>query len=484
MEGRSPFLTMPGGRRTVQEAIERIGFGWAQLVQMSLSAGVWIADGAELLLIGSVTKAIKDDWDLNPTERGSIVSIVFIGVFFGNLLSGYVGDKVGRRSPILVSFLLIFGFSVASSFATNFWLMVCIRFFVGVSFGVGQPAQTTLSGEIAPSAKRLYSAGFTSVFFALGEMYSAWLIWIDDPYMKVLHWRWLLIMGAIPSAVCFVVAYFVMYESPVFLALHGKREKAHEILDWMRRWNGKPDVAIDFEVPTGSSAQASSWGAGIGIIFGRNFAFTTCVLCLTTYTLNYCFYGGLYAFPQVLPDMGLEVSPAMNLLLGAALEIPAALVGLLLGFHMSRKHCTILALFGNVVSLGFFLWAAYVKMQIRESGETLPAWVNITLQGGYFGFKIFVAVMFLIVYMYIVEVYPTVVRTSGTSVCFAAGRLGAITSPLFFEWFLEASGSFMLFFYVLVGLQSLNIILFWCLPYETRGAILKDHHDEAEPLKP
>merc|ERR1719162_2781097 len=78
--------------------IEQLGFGLAQIRAGLVGGGIWIADGSELLLISSVTRAVSDEWHLGPMQRGFIVTIVYVGVCFGNIASGPLADSCGRRS--------------------------------------------------------------------------------------------------------------------------------------------------------------------------------------------------------------------------------------------------------------------------------------------------------------------------------------------------------------------------------------------------
>ena len=41
------------------------------------------------------------------------------------------------------------------------------------------------------------------------------------------------------------------------------------------------------------------WGI---VMFHKNYALTTWVMCFTSFVLNFLFYGGLYAFLQILPQ--------------------------------------------------------------------------------------------------------------------------------------------------------------------------------------
>ena len=55
--------------------------------------------------------------------------------------------------------------------------------------------------------------------------------------------------------------------------------------------------------------------------------------------------------------------------------------------------------------------------------------------------KMFVDVGFVVGYMYASEIYPAVARTTGTSVCIAAGRIGSIACPLVYEYSVRAAQS-------------------------------------------
>merc|ERR1719199_1726418 len=99
---------------SIGEVVDRLGFGAAQARAAFLGGGVWLADGAELLLISSVTAAVADEWGFSALQRGAVVSIVFVGILAGNLFSGPVGDNFGRRQVILWSYTGIFVFSIVS----------------------------------------------------------------------------------------------------------------------------------------------------------------------------------------------------------------------------------------------------------------------------------------------------------------------------------------------------------------------------------
>jgi len=456
----------------VHEVIERLGFGWAQYKTLVLGGGVWLADGAELLLIGSVTRALSADWDLKASQRGLIVSIVFFGVLLGNALSGTLGDRYGRRVPICLSYLLIVIFSLLSAFSWDVWSMTVARMFVGISFGVGQPSWNALGTELAPTAWRIMMNGLGQTLFVVGELYSAWLIFMDDPDMKDLDWRVLLALGCVPSGILGVFAYLYLYESPSYLAATGRTVDAKKELEKMRDANGMPGVSCDIVVPRVTTTEALPWSKHLSVIFGPRLLFSTLTTCLSTFTMNFIFYGGLYAFPQVLPELDLRLSPAANLIIGATMEIPGFLGGILIGQAISRKAATLFYLVSSTLSILIFLHG------VGHFGAG-PDETFIML--GFFGIKCFVNTGFLVVYLYSSEIYPTMVRNTGSAVCIAAGRIGWMVCPLVYEHLTEHTGDFRAFFVFISGLCVVNLLFVAFLSIETAGKKLEDDHED-EPL--
>jgi hypothetical protein len=296
-----------------------------------------------------------------------------------------------------------------------------------------------------------------------------------------LNWRALICMGAIPSFVFLVLALCILPESPSFLMVSGSHREAKLVLEDMQRSNSAVDVDIDavaLEWPEALVQRRPSVSIQdkIGIVLGRHLLYSTLVTCVSVFTLNFLFYGGLYAFPQVLPDLKLRVTPSANLMLGALVEVPGFLAGIVIGNYLSRKNCMLVYLLSVIVFLCVFSFTS-----TRISG-TFSAEFEALLQVGLIGSKLFTAVGFLIVYVYTTEIYPTVVRTMGGALCIAFGRFGSIVAPSVYENLAFATGSHAAFFHVTAGLCALNAMLVLFLPYETKGQILQDHIEEAQPL--
>lgn len=97
---------------------------------MVLSGTVLAATILETLAISFVIP-VACDLNLNTTEKGLLSAISLIGVIMSSLLWGYLADTKGRRRVILPTLFLSFVFSAFSSLATNFQVLVVLRFFTG-----------------------------------------------------------------------------------------------------------------------------------------------------------------------------------------------------------------------------------------------------------------------------------------------------------------------------------------------------------------
>lgn len=443
---------------SISEVVERVGFGTAQLKATVFGGGIWLAAGVQLLLINAVTGAVSAEWSLLPWQRSFLVSVVFMGMTLGNAVSGPLGDSFGRRLPVLLCYAGIFVFSCASACATSMSTLGFFRISLGFWIGVGQPAYSTLSTEITPAFWRIPMTGVAQILFALGEAYSAMLLLHDGSPMSSLDWRRLLVYGLVPVLMLAVPAYFLLHESPAYLALRGDHQGARRSLEGLAADNGERSASLDYQPPA-AVAQGSTKdlvARQFGIVFGRHMLVSTMTMVFTCFVLNILFYGCLYAFPLIVGEAGMGASPAVALLQGALWEIPGFTLGVMCGLWLPRKPCMLLYLVLIAAALMAFATGA-------TAGE--GSWYAYHLMhGGYAGIKMVVCIGFVVVYQYACEIYPAAARTTGTAMCIAGGRIGAMLAPFTFEMAKAWTGTFATFFHIGVGLAAVNAVLIVFLP--------------------
>mmetsp|Transcript_14239 Transcript_14239/g.31558 ORF Transcript_14239/g.31558 Transcript_14239/m.31558 type:complete len:477 (-) Transcript_14239:179-1609(-) len=432
-------------KRSISDVIESIGYGPAQIVTCFLVNGSWLADGCELLVLSSINTILATEWGLSPLQKGLLLSSVYVGVLLGNLLSGWVGDTMGRRKAVLMCFPLIAILSAASAWASGFWMLLPLRFFVGFGFGLGQPSAVAILMEISPTRHRPINQAFAQVAFAIGELYCCMVMWLDDPSMKHLNWRMLLLANTAPAILFWLLSSLYLKESPVFAAASGNLQEAHDTLHEMRRLNGKEDVNIDFERTSESSPQ----GRLSQLPAGRSVA-----LCIVCFCYNLTIYGTFTAFPQLVPRLmhSETESAVLELAKGACLEIPGDLFGLLFALSLPRKWVLYLYFIGTATSSVLFASGT-------EQGLIL----------GFYGNKLFPQMGSVSLFVLAAESFDTQIRATGTALALGVGRLGACLAPMVYEFTTNSFGTYQAFFHMSSILLILCLIFTAAFIPETAG---------------
>lgn len=433
--------------------------------------GVYVADGSELLLISAITMSLSDEWNLVPVQRGALVTVVYLGMLLGTLSSGPIGDKYGRKLCIMTAYAATFVTCMACAEAQNYTTLVLIRFCVGVSIGCGIPAYNALLVEITPKHGRMIMQMLGCFLFTAGEIYASFLVFLDDPSLKNLHWRNLVRLCAAPAAVFFAVSMLCLNQSPSYLAVCGQCEKAKDVLKSNAVDNGVPDLDVDFTYAPAPKLDKQVLGSQFAVLFNKQFLATTLVCILTTIMNNVLYYGCLYAYPQVLPELeeSSSASAAMQLLIGALWEIPGEVLGIIFGAYLYRKPMMKITMAVNA----FFIFC-FVIGTTQDWGLS----TDILFHVGYYGNKCFVMCSFSAIYLLSSEVYPTSIRITGNSVCVACGRIGAMLSPLCYEFMFESTGSHALFFYIMGTALVINTLLIDFIPFEPAIQHIPDFVDD------
>jgi len=475
----------------LSKALDDIGLGRYQLVQSLIIGGLCMVDGAEILLSSSVLGALQQIWHLSALTKAFMMSFIFIGVFIGNLLGGTLADKYGRRTLVLGSYVGLITFGALTAAASGPTDMLIIRFFFGISYGMGIGPGVGLQVESAPAAWRGHLLNMGSVFFAVGELYTALLLLIFMPNLvdpTGHEWRHVTLLDVVPGAVILPFAFLLLRESPHYYLMKGKYDEALEVVKYIAHVNGKEDVLAALESDGGPPELAGPVAAAPGegtalvqaghssmshwqqlrMVFSRDYRSIAIGGSCLCFVANFLFYGLSYGLPQTFSAMGEEISPAMQVLIVAFCSFPGVLVSLLLIESRTIGHRDGMALLAGFATL---LQLSLITIDLG------PNWHWLGLPSAYLS-KYVASAFFTLVYVYLGEVFPSVIRCTGLSVCIACGRFGSMSAPLLFELLsllhnpIGPHASFLMFNAALCVLAVLVIRV--CLSYEMKNAPLED----------
>lgn len=502
--------------RDVNQVLDEIGMGSYQVVQCLLFGGVLIADGAEILLSSSLLTALKTLWKLTPLMRGTMMSMIFVGVFLGGLIGGRVSDVYGRRTGILLSYAGIIIFGTATAAAQGPISMIALRFFFGASFGCGMGPGTAMQVETAPSSWRAHIVNLAGLWFSTGEIYTSILLIIFMPDLTDpdgTRWRWVTVFSMVPGIILFPFAFFLLQETPYFLSSNGRRAETVRSLEYIGTMNKQqaviegldgddPNLRLECEVPdAGSAAQSSDGGQASSLLEGEgegegsssssadadaaqgsqnSFRETFGVLlsaqyrsiliggCYLCFLANFLFYGLTYALPQIFSKIGHDLKPAVQVLIISICDMPGVLLAFFLIYSKTIGHRDGLAILATAASV-FTL--CLISIDHGDAG------LYIGLPSSYIS-KYVASAFFTLCYVYLAEVFPSKVRGTGLSCCISAGRLGSMLSPLIVEalhikgFVLGEHAPFLLTTSVLCMIGVVVVKL--TLTFELKNAPLKD----------
>jgi len=83
---------------------------------------------------------IKSEFDLNYTQSGLLVSSYTIIGAFGSLITGYVGDRIGRRFILSWGFLLASVALVLCALSYNYWQLFLSLIILGAGISAFHPS--------------------------------------------------------------------------------------------------------------------------------------------------------------------------------------------------------------------------------------------------------------------------------------------------------------------------------------------------------
>jgi len=183
---------------------------------------------------------------LSSLIHGATVSSALVGCIIGGVLSGLFSNRLGRKRTLLIASILFFLSALGSGYPETLFftrgepsvgLLLVFNFYRvigGIGVGLASAVSPMYISEIAPSdiRGRLVSFNQFAIIFGMLVVYFVnWGIafghtidWIND-----VGWRYMFASEAIPASL-FGILLFLVPETPRFLVLSNRDEKAKSVL--------------------------------------------------------------------------------------------------------------------------------------------------------------------------------------------------------------------------------------------------------------
>ncbi|KAK7107669.1 organic cation transporter protein-like [Littorina saxatilis] len=409
------------------------------------------------------------------------------GFLFGVLFFGAIGDKWGRKVSLCLAVVIYVAAGLGLSWTpqAGYAVFVFIRFVNGASSAGAYTSVAVLSVEMVGPSKRLWVGTLIHWTFAIGGMV------LDLIGYFIRDWALINIVGTAP-AILALSFWWIIPESPRWLAKHGRMDEAEKVLRKIAKYNGKTfpenwrefhgtnskdssngnanggvvksiDQSDDMSKANGGVVKSidqsddrgkhsdvirSSKENGIGDVAKpvnqaqtsaggtlRNFSkmFTYRVLLIRNIVLFLNWFAVAMAYYGLSFTAG-QLSAGsvfINFLLSVSMDFPATGICLLLLDRWGRRrlHTVAMVMGGTSSLLG-------VLTTMVASDDLQWITVVVAMVG-----KLGSSMGFILVYIYSSELFPTTVRSAGMGASSAFARLGSILASYVQQWSLQMGGN-------------------------------------------
>lgn len=204
----------------VDDLIDRQQLTGRSYVLLGLLLVALLCDGFDLQLLAFAAPRLAKEWGIDPKELGLVSSANLLGMMFGAMFLGRLGDTFGRKRVIVTGTILYACMSLACLLATTPLQLGVLRFATGLGLGGVLPNVIAMSAEISPSSRRATLTSIPMIGMSLGSgmpaVVAGWLV-------PIWGWKALFVAGGlVPLLVALVIA-LKLPESALFLTFRGLR---------------------------------------------------------------------------------------------------------------------------------------------------------------------------------------------------------------------------------------------------------------------
>ena len=352
---------------------------------------------------------------------GYATTIFIIGWALGGLVFGILGDRIGRAKTMLLTILLYSAFTGLSALSKGFYDFAFYRFLTGLGVGGEFAVGVSLVAEVMPDRARPMALGWLQALSAVGNMLAAVLSIIlgkaEESGAIGSSWRAMFLIGVLPALLSLFI-FKKLKEPEKWKEANAKRLADRESgldRDGPRlgsvgelfsdpRWRRNTIVGMLLAF----SGVVGLWGIGV----------FTPDLIRTIFTEHFSSVGQ----QQGLTGSALKTFVDGKLTFWAGMTLLLQNVGAFFGIYAfsrithytGRKPAFAIAF---VLAMGATAFTFWNLKSFNQIFWMLPmmGFCQLSLFGGYA--------------IYFPELFPTRLRSTGTSFCYNVGRLVAAPGP-------------------------------------------------------
>lgn len=400
---------------------------WRQLTRyhwfvFAVASAAWFFDCLDQRLFSlariPALASLMDKAGTDPAVQdfGKVVTAWFlIGWGIGGLIFGALGDKYGRAKMLTVTILIYSGFTGLSFFSQTALDFTICRFLTGLGVGGVFGLAVALIAETVPSGARAQALGLLQVLSTVGNVSAGFAmkgiatLEKSGTIQSGTGWRWMFLLGAVPAVmVIFTAKYLREPESWQRLKDSGRLATGgifgpYRSLFAAARW--RKNLAVGALIA--STGVVGLWAIGEYAVDLQTSVFTT------FYKAN---------VPDGVPDAAKWVKSEVDdakfwaylwQMLGAAVGM---WIFTRVANAVSRRFAFACGFSAALVVTVLVYW----KMDSPQDAYWMMPLMGAAQLGVFAGFAI-----------YLPELFPGRLRSTGTSFCYNLGRFAAAAGSFF-----------------------------------------------------
>lgn len=160
--------------------------------------------------VGEIIKEVKRVYDVTNAQASLMHSLFMVGIAFSGLFLGFLADKFGRKSTIIIGLSLFAISCYLFLVGETFEFILGLITLSGLAVGIFKTAALALIGDISTSTKEHTGTmngaeAFFGVGAIIGPLIVAWLI------REGVDWKWLYVMAGGLCSILIVLAWKADY---------------------------------------------------------------------------------------------------------------------------------------------------------------------------------------------------------------------------------------------------------------------------------
>ncbi|WP_300698273.1 sugar porter family MFS transporter [uncultured Bacteroides sp.] len=454
-----------------------INLGYLVFLSVVAALGGFLFGYDTAVISGTIAQVTKQ-FQLDALQQGWYVGCALIGSIIGVLFAGILSDRFGRKFTMILSAILFSTSAIGCAVCVDFNKLVVYRIIGGIGIGVVSIISPLYISEVAVAQFRgrlvsLYqlavTIGFLGAYLVNYQLleYSTSNLDVTAGWWNLIFveevWRGMLGMETLPALLFFIIIFFIP-ESPRWLILKGREEKATNILERIYVSSKEAMFQLAETKSVISSEVKSEWRFLLRPSIMKAVIIGVCIALLGQFMgVNAVLYYG----PSIFENAGLSGGDSLyyQVLVGLVNTL-TTILALIIIDKVGRKKLVYYGVSGMVISL--ILIAAY--FMYGESWRISSIFLLI-----FFLFYVFCCAVSIcaVVFVLLSEMYPTQIRGLAMSIAGFALWIGTYLIGQLTPWMLQnftPAGTFLLFAIMCVP----YMLIVWKLVPETTGKSLEE----------